>query len=205
MNKYIFPAAAIIALASCGGNANKTAPGTDKKLPQEKVAEKVGTATWINDFRAFRDAVYQSDRKKVKEFVDFPITDQTINIWGIVYAGTKEYDTHGFDTIPFTEKDFDKFYDKLFTKTFIKCLLKIKSEELYKKGKVSSPKLEEEAMIHTLHADVSEDNTLTLNLSSSGHYTVEEGESDKIEFNVMFSFSILENGKIKLKKVMMAG
>lgn len=72
-----------------------------------------------------------------------------------------------------------------------------------KKGKVSSPKLQEEAMTHTLYADV-DNNILTLNLASAGHPTIEEGEADAVEYNVMFSF-ILKNGKIKLHHIMTAG
>src|ERR1044072_4935921 len=110
MKNCVFLLVTIISLIACGGDTNINA-APEKKISQEKIAEKIDSAKWIDDFRAFRDAVYQNDRKKVKTYVDFPITEHTSYIWGIVGVESK-----AVDDVPFTEKDFDKYYNKLFTK-----------------------------------------------------------------------------------------
>src|SRR5688500_7575758 len=198
---YVFIAAVLTMLASCGSDANKnTEPPKDIKEQAAPVAVSIAdtkdSAKWIDDFRAFRDAVYQNNRAKVKEFIDFPLTENVNYIWSII-GDEKRFG----DTVPFTEKDFDKYYDKLFTKTFIKCLLKIKSEELYKKGEAASPEFKEGETTTSLDATVDkEKNRLRLNLFSKGSYKIAEGEYDAAEYGVMYEFDILKSGKIKLKQ-----
>ena len=72
-------------------------------------------SVWINDFRIFRNAVYQNDIKKTKTFFSFPILDSSNEIWTLVLTD-KEKQRKKIDyekIIPFTEIDFDKYFNKL--------------------------------------------------------------------------------------------
>ena len=93
------------------------------------------TSYWVDNFRQFRDAIYQKDKAKAKSFVDFPIMNENNEIWYLAYDQNEKLIEKLPEKIkPFTEQDFDKYFDKIFSKRFINCILKIKTDELYKKG-----------------------------------------------------------------------
>lgn len=54
------------------------------------------TTYWVVNFRQFRDAIFQKDKKKAKVFFDFPIKNESNEIWHLVY----DYDIKAFDKIP---------------------------------------------------------------------------------------------------------
>lgn len=206
LKQYFSLAAVLIILFSCGNAASKESAAGNKKISERPPVEKSDTLTWINDFRAFRDAVYHNERAKVKGFVDFPIVNPGNDIWYIVYAGDVKEMPDIPDSKPFTEKDLDKYYNKIFTNTFIKCLLKIKTEELYRKGEIASPDLKAGNSISRLSATVDKtENTLELNLYTEAPYKNGDGEMEKSEYAVMFKFRILKTGKIKLYQIFGAG
>ena len=94
------------------------------------------TSYWVDNFRQFRDALYKNDKSKAKEFVDLPFKNEGNEIWYLAYADNEKASDKLEQTVkPFSEKDFDKYFDKIFTKNLIKCFLKIKTDDLYKKGK----------------------------------------------------------------------
>lgn len=87
---------------------------------------------WLEEFVAFRDAVYRQDLKAIKGFVDFPM--EAGAIWYLSF--TDELDWSEIDASKlFPEKDFDKKYKSIFDKDFIDHLLKIKSKILFAEGK----------------------------------------------------------------------
>jgi hypothetical protein len=101
-------------------------------------------STWIQHFREFRNAVYQHDKNKTKSFFVFPIMNDNNEIWDLVTDGnTEALKLRPGKTKLFTEKDFDLYFDKLFPKRFVSSILKIKTDELYKKGETETIELQE--------------------------------------------------------------
>jgi hypothetical protein len=191
-------------LISCGNNATQSA--IKENTPIETVqptSATSDTAKWIDSFREFRDAVYQRKKEKVKSFIEFPIASR--EIWYLVGDDNK---TNGQTdkSIPFTEKDFDKHYSKLFFKVFVNCLLKVKTEELYKSGEYQTPAIKDGATTYILHCTVDKtDNTLSLNLNSRARVDIGNGEYEAAEGSTIYIFAILPNGRIKFKNLQMAG
>lgn len=156
------------------------------------------TVKWIDHFREFRDALYQQKKEKVKMFIGWPLISD--GIWFLVGDESKT-NVQTDEPIPFTEKDFDKFYSRLFFKEFINCLLKVKTEELFKNGEYQTPEIKVDATIYILYCTVNEaENTLSLNFSSVTKGVNENGEIDGSEGNVIYTFDILPDGMIRLKK-----
>ncbi|MBO9200914.1 MULTISPECIES: hypothetical protein [Niastella] len=202
-------------VVSCGNhstpisNSKKeaTTPAAQANTAMETNQAGQDTTQWIDNFRTFRDAVYQKNKEKVKQFIDFPIMNGNNNIWYLVYGGVDEKVNSLSDSVkPFTEKDFDQYFESLFPKRFINCLLKIKSEELFKKGEVQTKEIKDGNTTYVLSAtfDKSE-NTLSLNLNSTAPYKTDDGEIDKSEFSEIYLFTVLSNGKLKFVRVEMAG
>ncbi len=179
------------------------APGAAKKGPfQQK-----DTAYWIDNFRQFRDAVYQKDIGKTKAFFSFPVLREGNEIWYLAYDGNEQQLKALPDKPkPFTEKDLEKYYSKLFPKGFINSLLKVKTDILFSKGSFETPAIKDGAQTFILYADYDKTSrTLTLNLASktpvdSGNNEVEVGE-----FNIIYSFNVLPNGHIQFSHVALAG
>ncbi|MBL0356811.1 MAG: hypothetical protein IPP72_07890 [Chitinophagaceae bacterium] len=103
------------------------------------------TKTWVNDFRTFRDALYKNDTAAIKSFFKFPLLNKSNDIWYLVLT-EKELNTKKISAgkiTPFTEKDFHHYYKKIFPAAFVKCLLKIKSDRLYRQEAVETPEFKE--------------------------------------------------------------
>ena len=202
-------------VVSCGnhstGSANNKKVATSPATPDNSVTtpNQAGpdTTKWIDNFRTFRDAVYQKDKEKVKQFFDFPVMNEQNGIWYQVYSGHEKQLGSISDSIkPFTEKDFDKYFEALFPKRFIDCLLKIKSEELWKTGKVETKAIKEGNTTYILYATFDKsDNSLTFNLNSNSPFKTDEGEWESSEFSEIYEFTVLGNGQIKFVRVMQAG
>jgi len=198
----------MVIMLSFGNAASKNNNSTaNNEISEESPIEKADTLKWIDDFRAFREAVYHNERAKVKGFMDFPLVSPANEIWYIAYEGEdKKMSALPDSSKPFTEKDFDKYYSKLFTNKFIKCLLKIKTEDFYREGGVNSPEYKEGDVTTSLSVTVDKsDNTLTLNLITKTFIKVGDGEFDPVEGNLIFQFRIWKSGKIKLKLITAAG
>ena len=172
------------------------------------IAVQTDSAAWIQDLRAFRDAVYRKDINKVKSFIDFPILNENNEIWFLVYGGDGKAATLLSAKIkPFLEKDFDRYFSKLFSKQFINALLKIKTGQLYKTGEAETITLKEGATSYKMYAifDTAK-NELSLNLASNTPVKDTNGEIlDAGEFNAIYYFNVLTNGHIKFKQVRIAG
>ncbi len=211
MRKFYFLLLTLL-ITSCKENGNvKTA----KSIPVDKdtstgiqTMQQNDTANWIENFREFRNAVYQKDKIKAKQFIDFPIMNVNNEIWSLVYEGnTKEFYTIPDSIKPFTEQDFDKYFNKLFSKRFINTILKIKSEDLLRIGNAETKDFEEGNTTYKMYATFNKaKRTLSLNLSSNTITKDETGEiQDGGEFSIGYQFDILKNGQLKLKQVRLAG
>jgi hypothetical protein len=182
-------------------------PNAGNTAAVNKPFKQKDTAYWVDNFRQFRDALYRADKSKAKAFFDFPFTNETNEIWYLAYAGNDEaIDKLGATVKPLTEKDFDKYFNKLFSPELIKCLLPIKTDELYKKGKSESPEVKSGSTTYKLYATYTKaDSTIELNLATKTSYKVSATEYDASESNYIYYFQVLPNGHIKFKKLLMAG
>lgn len=191
-------------LISCGNNATQPAIKENTQIETVQPTPATNdTAKWIDSFREFRDAVYQRKKDKVKLFIELPISSR--EIWYLVGDDSKT-NLQPDEPIPFTEKDFDKHYSKLFFKEFVNCLLKVKTEELYKSGEYQTPAIKDGATTYVLYCTVDKtNNTLSLNLNSNSRVEIGNGEYEAGEGSTIYIFTILPNGRIKLKNLQMAG
>jgi len=165
------------------------------------------TSHWVDNFRQLRDALYKNDKSKAKEFIDFPFKSEGNEIWYLAYADNeKASDKLDQNVKLFTEKDFDKYFDKIFSKNLIKCFLKIKTDDLYRKGKSDSPEAKDSSTTYKLYTTYDKVNkTIQLNLATNTPYKISDTEYDAGESNFIYQFVILKNGHIKLKRILIAG
>lgn len=153
--------------------------------------------SWIDDFKTFRDAVYRGDATVLKNWFSFPVLNPANEIWYLVLNEKELAEKKLTNKITaFTEADFDKYYKKLFPVNFSKALLKIKSAQLNKQGRVETPEVKDtNNTIVKMYADIDKrKNTLTLNLSYTSSWKEEGGEvADGGESNVIYVFRIIKN------------
>ena len=184
---------------------------TNLKLESAKISvpfKQKDTTYWVDNFRQFRDVIFQKDKTKSKMFFNFPIKDSSNEIWYLAYDQNEKAIDKLRDFInPFTDADFDKYFDKIFTKNFVKSLLKIKANELYKKGTYETIKFKDSSTTYILYSTYNKtENTLELNFASKTVYRDEKGEPlDGGEFNVIYYFEITKKGHVKFKQIRLAG
>jgi hypothetical protein len=161
--------------------------------------------SWIDDFKAFRNAVYTSDTAKLKSYFSFPITGNN-DIWYLV-LNQKELEAKNIDeSTVFTEADFIKYYKKLFPKDFIMTLLKIKSADLQKRGKSESSAIKEGNTNIKMYATYSrKEKIVALNLSYNTPWKETDESIEGGESNYMYTFRILSNNRLQFVKLMIAG
>ena len=165
--------------------------------------------TWINEFKGLRTALYKNNRQKLKSYFSFPIIDKSNQIWIPV---TPEDEVDGIyeskKTIPFTERDFDKYYNKLFSKRFINGLLKIKTDLLYKTGETASPEFKEgDSLSYTVYVYYEKkQNILSLNFALNRVFKDKAGEiMDGGESSIIYTFTITKEGRLKFQEIVLAG
>jgi len=166
------------------------------------------TTYWVDNFRQFRDAIFQRDKTRAKVFFNFPIKDSSNEIWFLAYdQNEKAIDKLRNIVKPFTEADFDKYFNKVFSKNFVKSLLKIKADELYKKGAYQTLEFKDSSTTYILYSTFDKtDNTLELNFASKTEYKDEKGDPlDGGEFNIIYYFEITKKGHLKFKQIRLAG
>ena len=107
------------------------------------------------------------------------------------------------DIKPFTEQDFDKYFEEIFTPYFVKCFLKIKTDELYKKGSFTTVDLLDSVNSRCYYMSatvISQTNTIELMLNSKP-----KNPDDDFELSVGYFIDINKQGHLKLKKVRVEG
>jgi hypothetical protein len=210
MQKAIIPYFFVLLVVLITPNANGNSRYLRNYLPiGRKTLQQKDSTNWIDNFRQFRDAVYQADKFKVKSFIDFPMINSDNNIWYLVYMDNEKLEkTLTNKTKPFTEQDFEKYFTKVFSKRFINCILKIKTDELYKTGKYQTVEFNpDSATSYLMYATFDKTgNTLTLNLSSNTIRKDSNGETlDGGEFSINYYFRITKSGQIKFVLLRLAG
>ncbi|NHM02841.1 hypothetical protein [Flavobacterium difficile] len=206
----------IFLFISCKQNEEK------KSLPEKKDNFKISKTENINiepktdinilieNFRDFRNAVYQKNKVKVKRFIDFPIYNENNEIWYLENIANEEFLKKLTEKItPFPESEFDKHFDKIFTKLFISGILKIKSEILFNEGEYETIELTEKNTKYKIYANYyKKSNEIVLNLTTVSPIKVNDGENEiieKSEYNVIYYFKIENGENIKFKQIRIAG
>lgn len=171
-------------------------------LANAQVSSDTSSKKWIDHFKQFRSAIYENDKAKVKAFFRFPITLSSPDIWNLVLGSEAEKENTKHRS-SFTENDFNKFYTKLFPQHFIKALLKIKTEDLYKKGRFETQMLKDGDLGFKIFANYSlAESLLELNLYSEVKV---DDETGKAETSIIYYFTVTKEGRLVFKQVMLAG
>ena len=161
---------------------------------------------WLEEFVAFRDAVYRQDLKSIKEFVDFPMEPGLI--WYLAYPeGSPELINAETNDESFTEQHFDKKFKLIFSPEFTKSLLKVKSKELFVLGEFETPPFQKGNTEYRIYGTYNrEARYLSLHLLSTTDVIVDD-ETDEhfwAESSIIYFFKLINN-KLKFTGVQMAG
>ena len=157
---------------------------------------------WLEEFVAFRDAVYRQDLKAIKEFVDFPM--EAGDIWYVAYLDEKDWsDIDNGKT--FSSQDFDKKYKRIFDKDFIDHVLKVKSKVLFSDGEFVTQEVRRGEEGIKMYANYSsEENSLSLMLHYTRYHQYDDEEETTTESSRNYEFKLVNN-KLKFIGVQMAG
>jgi hypothetical protein len=192
---YFFPTAVF---SQHIGNIQKTKASTPY---QQK-----DTANWVVNFEQFRDALYQKNKAKTKLFFDFPIDTDSGELWYVALGGLANAADVATTSRDFTAKDLDKYYENIFPAALIKGFLKIRMKELYAKGYSESPEWKKDQTTYQLRATYDQKaRIIELNLSTHSAVKVSANETDPVESNLVYRFSIRPNGHIKFRQLFIAG
>jgi hypothetical protein len=163
--------------------------------------------TWISSFTAFREAVQQNDRQKVKSFFDFPIMGEPNEIWFVADQDIDSSSTEDKTAMPFTEKDFDKYYAQLFPEMFMQSLRGVNADSLWLKGEYDTIDYKDGETVFNMFSSFDKnENILYLNLATKTPINREEADGMEFsEFNILYQFKVDKNGSIKFKQINLAG
>lgn len=196
-------------LSACTDTAQKkttqqTAVATTDSLKSTAANEKyTAVATWIDDFKNFRNAVYNKDPEQLKSYFEFPLNADSSQIWSAIDTEGKR---QGADSNHFNEEDFNKHYHELFPAEFLKCLLKIKSAKLYSTGENASPEFNENDQLFTLYTNFYKDTQeLHLNMAYGGGLDENGERVSEGEHNIIYVFTVTDHKHLKFKKIVFAG
>ena len=175
-----------------------------------KSIEYSDTLTWIEDFKKLRSAIYQHNLENVKGNFKFPVQNPNNEIWYLVLSEDELSKTNfsGNKLVPFLEKDIELYFDKVFPRPFIKSILKIKTEELYRKGYFETAEQSTDSTNKYKMYVTYKKKTGLLILNLAYNQTIKDDDGnilDGAESNVIYYFSIQKNGRLLFKEVRLAG
>jgi hypothetical protein len=192
-------------VASCSN------PDTSNQEPSEEISLSSEVSDepyvnydsiWLEEFVAFRDAVYRQNLKAIKGFVDFPMEPGAI--WYLSF--TDELDWSEIDASKsFPEQNFDKKYKRIFDKDFIDHILKVKSKVLFAEGNfvTQEVRIGEEGI--KMYANYSSDEkSLSLMLHYTRYHQYDDEDETTTESSRIYNFKLLNN-KLRFVGVDMAG
>jgi hypothetical protein len=167
-------------------------------------------SNWVDSFREFRNALYQGDKPKVKQFFDFPILNKNNDIWNLAYTdiGIPKNTSYG-KPVPFTEKEFDKNYKRIFSKYFIKSILKIKTEKLFNNGEYQTEKFKDGNLFYYSGVRFDkETKTVNITLYFESPIIENDGSEDTLiysESTWTYVFDLVDGKFLKFREIWMAG
>jgi hypothetical protein len=162
--------------------------------------------SWIEQLKTFRDAVYQRDKEKAKQFFNFPVSDPGDHFW-LAATTNAEGDTRSHieklveKHYPLTEELFTLYFDQIFHKKFVTSFLKLKTKDLKEDGETSTPEFSDDKINFYKMWARYDAGTETLTLSIIGH---SKGTDYVSEYAFIYQFRII-NGQLKFDNLSMAG
>lgn len=191
---------------------NKTDPQTATADTAVLTEEKnyVSVNNWLDDFKNFRQAVYLKDLNKLKTYFNFPVTDDGAAIWHLCNLTEAEIQARKNkfkNTDLFYEQDLEQYQSRIFNADFVKTLLKIKSAKLYETHVNETPEFTTAETIYKMIAEYNAaDKVLTLNLAYANNAKDDEGNQvSEGEYNIIYSFVIIDGKYLKFRKIDIAG
>ncbi|RFM34476.1 hypothetical protein [Chitinophaga silvisoli] len=158
--------------------------------------------------RTFRDAVYQRDKAKTKQFFKLPISDPGPHFWTAASMNAKGTTQTHLEKLaekhyPLTEELFTLYFDQIFHKKFITSFLKLKTKDLQEIGETSTPEFSDDQINFYYMLAKYDADTGKLTLSIIGHSKGGEDENGG-EYAYIYQFNIV-NGQLRFDNLSMAG
>jgi hypothetical protein len=202
MIKALLVVIATTFLLSCKDTKTKQSENTSDSI-NNSGAVSGESASVLNDFAAFKDAVMGKDKQKVKSFFKFPVTGDNNQIWFYVAKTDADRDAIPTETKAFTEADFDKHYDTLFSEQFTTALSKINVQDLSTKGEAETGNIPYSDGLYKMTAYHDKNaKTIELLLSITSNDKDEKGNSLGTHTEkVQYTFTVSESGKLMFKQL----
>lgn len=209
--------ASILLLSACNSNQKKAesnlvshtkvSDSTNIIPPKENDVE---VKNWLDDFKNFREALHLKDLKKLKTYFDFPVSDDGTSIWSLCNLTAAEIQVRKNkfkNSDLFYEQDLEQYHTRIFNADFVKMLLKIKSDKLYATHFNETPEVTTADHIYKLIAEYNPTSKiLSFNLAYANNETDEEGNRvSEGEYNVIYSFTVIDGKYLKFKRIDIAG
>jgi len=207
---------AFILLSACNNSQKKakdqSTSQTEAKdtilIPQAK--NDVEVKDWSDDFKNFRETIYSKDLKKLKTYFDFPVADDGASIWSLcnlTEAEIRERKNKFENPDLFYEQDLEQYYSRIFNADFVKTLLKINADQLYQTGYNETPEVTTNETKYQLIAEYNKTSkVLSLNLAYTNNAKDEEGNAvSEGEYNIIYSFAVIDGKYLKFKRIDIAG
>ncbi len=194
-----------ILIASCKDTTRPAATNKETRAVDTITAQTPPeNKAWIDDFRDFRIAVYHDDMDALSRYFQFPVNDENGELWMLCEDanGDRAEPHHG----AVTQNDLVKYHKRIFPSAFIKSILKVQSEQLYQSGSAETPDFTDEDRDYKMYATHdSKDQTLTLNLAFAGGEDEQGNKVSEGEYNIIYTFRIINGRQLQFQKINLAG
>ena len=201
--------AIMISLSSCVGKSNQERQSTNR--PEAKIEEKTEagyslTSTWIDELKNLRTAVSKGDLEKMKTYFNFPLVDDTTQIWSAVYDGVEEDKRPKVYKEVFTEDDFKDHYTSLFNAPFIKSIGMVDLDKLYKTNESVTDDIKGKTEGYHMVANFDKPTAmLQLSVVFSGELDEDGNVISETEHAIIYFFKIKDDKYLKFDKILFAG
>lgn len=174
--------------------------------PQKQAIEE----TWIDDFKNLRTVLYQRNAQKLKAYISFPFRDVGSTVFHLCKLSEDDWNKRKIrykDADLFYEEDLDKYHKRIFGQDFISALMKVKSDRLFKNQQTETQLFEYGNHYYKLYANYNtQEKTLVLNLLSGNNFVDDEGNHvSEGEHNIIYTFEVINDKKLMLARVDLAG
>ncbi|MCX2429630.1 hypothetical protein [Pedobacter sp. GR22-10] len=201
--------AIMISLSSCVRKSNQERQSTNQ--PEAKIEGKTEagyglTNTWIDDLKNLRTAVSKGDLEKMKTYFNFPLVDDTTQIWSAVYDGVEEDKKPKEYKEIFTEDDFKDHCTSLFNAPFIKSIGRVDLDKLYKTNESVTDDIKGKLESYHMVANFDKPTAmLQLSVVFSGELDEKGNAISETEHAIIYFFKINDDKYLKFDKILFAG
>jgi hypothetical protein len=208
-NIYIILISAILVLSSsCTENSGRSEQSGEKTVTKSVPATSSSYPeinTWADDLRNFRTAVLKNDVEKLSTYFDFPLINDTTQIWSAVYENVEEDKRPKEFKATFEVSDFKEHYKSLFNEPFSKTLKAVKLQDLYKTNQFTTPEIKSEPSSYHMLASFNQSTSIVeLSVIFSGEMDENGAEISETEHAIIYFFSVKGN-RLKFDKILFAG